>query len=446
MTSIRRFLIVVSLAVIVLVNFIAALQGYRTGLENTEQLMDDQLREKAQLIAQLAGNNSSLTVYNVPAPNFFFQVFDQNHQLIAHSEIAPMEVVTDHEDGFSSINVGGYRWRSFQLKQPESGLGILVAERMDSRYYLAEGIVLKTVIPILLGMPFLALLVWLLVTQGLRPLRKLTAQVEGKQSQDLTPIELKNAPKELTPLVVAMNNLLRRLSAAFEREKRFSSDAAHELRTPLSALKVNLYNLRKSLATESADADEMEQSVSRMSHLIEQLLLLYRMSPEQFQGSLEEVDLLAITQQVVVGLYPAMESKHQEIILDGDSVRLQGDAFALSTLVKNLLDNAIKYTPDNGEIIVTVYEKGDIIQLRIEDSGIGIPDALKSRVLERFYRVDGDQHNSGVQGCGLGLSIVQHIVDLHRGRLELSRSRFPTGLRVDVELPKSQEVEREDRS
>ena len=352
MISIRRFLITISLAVITLVNFVAALQGYRSGLENTDILIDTMLQEKAHLIADLSVVPEGENITQASGNELLFQVFDKNGKLIKRSAQAPISPLEKLEPGFSTISYAGYRWRTFTLKNDDSGVQMLIAERMDLRYYLAEGVIQKTIIPIFLGMPFLSLLIWFIVTQGLKPLNRLSVEVASKKTQDLTPIDQGDLPRELQPLLDSMNGLLSRLSNTFEREKRFSADAAHELRTPLSALKINMFNLKKRLPEDDPDIEIIDQSIARMVHLIEQMLLLYRLSPEQFQSHFTVVDLKAVVQQAIADNYAPIDEKNQEISLEGDEVNVEGDTFALTTLVKNLIDNANKYTPKEGHIRV----------------------------------------------------------------------------------------------
>lgn len=436
MTSIRRFLIVVSLAVITLVNFVAAVQGYRTGLINTDQLFDAKLVEIASVIAELGVEDAHLQEGTRPAP-VMFQLLDETGHVVKHSKLAPENPLSFEPGTFSMVNFNGIRWRAYVSDHLTHGYRVVVAESYDERYFLAEGIILKTIVPILIGLPVLMLLVWLIVTRGLRPLKKLTTEVEGKKSQDLTPIECSEIPEELQPLSNAMNQLLGRLSKAFEREKRFSGDAAHELRTPLSALKINLFNLKKQLPDNDDDCASMEESIDRMGHLIEQMLLLYRLSPEQLQSEFVDVDLFQVAQQTIAENYAGIERKHQEISLEGESAIISGDAFALNTLIKNLVDNANKYTPDNGQIVVTVCKGRDWAELVVEDSGEGIPAEERERILERFYRLQGHANTASIQGCGLGLSIVQNIVELHGGDLSIGKSPALGGLRIEIALPQT---------
>lgn len=445
MSSISRFLILISLAVITLVVFIASLQGYRSGLESTDRLIGQMLEEKALLVAGLSFERDLPSEVVVPVEELFFQLFDSQGRLVTRSQSAPIEPLTSLEGGFKNQSFAGYRWRLFTFEVPETGDFVVVGERLDMRYFLAEDVIIKTIMPVLWSLPFFILLIWFVVTRGLKPLSRLSTEVSMRRSQDLTPIEQSGMPTELRPLLESMNDLLHRLSASFDREKRFSGDAAHELRTPLSALKINLYNLKSQLPADDQDVQAMEQSLSRMEHLIEQLLILYRISPEQYQINFQRLDLKALCQQVIVENFSAIDRRGHEVSLEGTSVWIEGDEFSLKTMIKNLLDNANKYTPENGIIRLSVFSEEHLARLLVEDSGVGIPADLRERAFERFYRVFGDQNAFSSEGCGLGLSIVGHIVDRHFGQIRLLESKELSGLCVEVCLPLGQQESNSDR-
>ncbi|MBV1920117.1 MAG: HAMP domain-containing histidine kinase, partial [Pseudomonadales bacterium] len=256
--------------------------------------------------------------------------------------------------------------------------------------------------------------------------------------QDLTPLSETNTPSELTELVESSNGLLYRLRQSFDREKRFSGDAAHELRTPISALKIHLYNLRDIVPPNNESFQMLNVSIERMSHLIEQMLVLHRTTPDQFAKNFQKFDLHQAAQQQIIDQYQSFSDKQQTIELVGDVCGITADVFAIKTLLKNILDNACKYTPVGGAVKLSVAKENSNAVVMVDDSGEGISEELYSRVFERFYRVDGDQHKSNVIGCGLGFSIIQHIVDLHKGDISLSRSCFDTGLKITVVLPVEQ--------
>jgi two-component system sensor histidine kinase QseC len=218
------------------------------------------------------------------------------------------------------------------------------------------------------------------------------------------------------------------------REKQFASDAAHELRTPISALKLQVFNLQPLLQTEPQRFQELQATTQRLEHIVEQILDLYRSSPDRFNASFETIDLAALARETVAEMFPAFERKGQDVAFSGEPCLLLGDRFALDTLLRNLLDNANKYAPSGSKVRVTVKALEHGVRLTVEDSGPGIPEQQRQAVFERFYRSGGDRHPSGEPGCGLGLAIVKHLVELHEARLSLGRSRFDSGLAVNIDF------------
>jgi two-component system sensor histidine kinase QseC len=176
-----------------------------------------------------------------------------------------------------------------------------------------------------------------------------------------------------------------------------------------------------------------------MEHLVQQILTLYRTTPDQFMATFAWLDLTALAQNIIAEHYDIFDKKSQSIELQGQACYLNGDQAALSILLLNLIENANKYTPQGGIIRVMLEEHSDVIILQVEDSGVGIDPSQYKRVFERFYRVDGDCHASNEVGCGIGLSIVKHIVDLHKADIHLQTSNFTTGIMVQIVFPKGEQ-------
>jgi two-component system sensor histidine kinase QseC len=430
--SIRIFLVSVLLATITLTIFLSALHGYRSSMAQAQQLFDIKLSDAAQLLAGTYGDRAEGIAPN--ASQFGFQVWE-NGVLQQRSENVPDTPISRLESGYQYSNFNNYRWRTYAWHAPVQQRWIITAERVDLRTELGEGIILKSVLPVVASLPVAGLLVWVIVGYGLSPLRQLASRLRNKRADELGALPLERQPQELVQLITTINDLLRRLDASFEREKRFAADAAHELRTPISALKVHLHNLAQTLPGGNHNLLQLEQATERMSKVIEQILSLNRTSPDQYKSQFSSVDLYALVQQSIADSYTLFDNRQQSVELEGEPVWIQGDSFALATLVQNLLDNASKYTPQGGQIRVLVDRQASGARLDVEDSGPGIPDGQQERVFDRFYRVGGDQHASGVTGCGLGLSIVRQIAGLHHARVSLSHSGFSTGLRVTVLFP-----------
>lgn len=441
MYSIRNFLVTVLLAVITLSTFAAALHGYQDGLSKTDELFDRQLLDLAHVVAAIElhqdlgeltrNKHKALQVWTITDTD----TDQMNTTLSFRSGNTPDTAISAFSPGFSFANFSGHRWRVVSYYDPKQYRWVMVGEPVDVRHALAERIILDSVLPTVMMIPLLGLTIWLVVGRGLAPVRRLANQLATKQSHDLTQLDTDNQPLELHTLSTSINSLLNRLADAFERERRFAGDAAHELRTPISVLKVHLHNMSNTLPPDTPGLAELHEGVERMGHLVEQILALYRMSPDQFHRRFTSVDLFSLAQGVISDLYSRIADKQHSIELCGDSIQIQGDAPALKTLLSNLLINAIKYTPTGGQIRVTVEADTNGSHLIIDDSGPGIVPELYGRVFQRFYRVGGDQHQSQESGCGLGLAIVKHIADIHHANIQLGKSCFTSGLKVDVFFP-----------
>ncbi|MFT6711893.1 MAG: two-component system sensor histidine kinase QseC [Arenicella sp.] len=319
---------------------------------------------------------------------------------------------------------------------------VIYGERYDVYRQLIDGIILASLLPIVWVLPLIALLIWLIVSYGLMPLSSFADKLAKRSANELSPIEAEGLPNELSPLLDSTNTLFERLSEAFGREQRFAADAAHELRTPLAGLKVSLHNLEREHSESNDNIIDLKLCAKRMENSIEQILALYKLTPETFKQTLARCMLKAHVQQTLIDLFPAIELKEQEVEFIAQDVVIEADEFAISMLIKNLIENASKYTPSKGSILVTIQEADeDTVKLTVEDSGPGITEQDYARVFDRFYRAGGDRHCSDVIGSGLGLSIVSHVVKLHMGSIELSKSTALGGLRVTVLLPKSQSKE-----
>jgi two-component system sensor histidine kinase QseC len=433
--SIRIFLVAVILAVIILFNFVAALKGYQSSMEEADRLFDRQLLDTARLIAKIYTDD---TVNHVDHENTFtFQVW-QWDKLLASSSNTPSTLFAPSKPGFDYINFGGYRWRTVTYFDMSTQYWVVVAERTDLRYTLAENVVLESIFPVLLGIPLVGLLIWLIVGQGLRPLRRLADELGNKQADDLSPLSNSFSSRELKQIMLSSNKLLERLEKSLLRERQFASDAAHELRTPISTLKIQLHNIRRELPQDSQSIGDLAVTTERLGHIVEQILDLYRSSPDQFNASFKSTDLAALAQDVLAQEHPHFDLKNQTLEFHGEACFIRGDQFALTTLLHNLLSNANKYTPAGGKILVSTSQTGGRVILTVEDSGAGIAKEYREAVFKRFYRLGGDRHHSGESGCGLGLAIVSLIVDSHNASITVLRSRFETGTAFQISFPEDQ--------
>ncbi|WP_339725396.1 ATP-binding protein [uncultured Paraglaciecola sp.] len=437
--SIRRYLTLILLSVITLVTFAAAIQGYRSSMAKATSVFDNELRSLTLVLVDITDlSTQSLTPQTDAA--FIFQIW-QHNQLIVNSNPSLDTAISDFKNEFSEHNFLAQRWRTFGHFFESSNKWVLVAQPVNRRFELAEQMILAAVTPLVLCIPLLAIIIFLLVSSGLRPLRLLSEKLRSKKADDFSPIEQQNQGNELSPVLETLNQLFERLNAAFSREKRFASDAAHELRTPLSVLKINAHNLAIELNnnhTTHTNMGYLQQGIERMSHVVEQILLLNRTNPEQYQGQFETIDTAALCQTVIASLFPQIEAKKQEIELLGKGANIRGDEFSLGILLQNLISNASKYSPEGCLIRVTLKSVNKQVVIQVEDAGPGIDESEYQRVFERFYRIGGDRHTSNTSGCGLGLAISKHIAELHNATLKLSRSQQLSGLSVELIFPQGQ--------
>jgi len=336
--------------------------------------------------------------------------------------------------GYHNVTVGDHRWRVFVLQDIRDALWIVVGEREDVRGELVGKIALRSLLPDLVGLPLLALLVWLAIGWSLRPLKQMAALIKSRSPGNLSPLALARLPQELEPMAAALNRLLQQLNAQLEREKRFLADAAHELRTPLAVLRIHAQNaIDAPTATDRAESlRQLVQGVDRSTRLAAQLLTLARLEPNAVQFSVESLDLHVFVRNELAEIIPLALERGQTLTLLADDTadhRIDADRTSIGALVQNLVANAIQYTPEGGRVRVVLQAAPDHVTLQVQDSGRGVPDAMKTKLFERFVRGEAGT------GAGLGLSIVQRVVELHRGTIALGDARLG-GLDVCVTLPR----------
>ncbi|MFC3909375.1 ATP-binding protein [Legionella dresdenensis] len=366
---------------------------------------------------------------------FNFQVWTNGGRLLLHSSTAPKIPLTSELDGFSDKTLNSQKWRVFTSYNEKAGIRTVLAERYDTRNELGHRIAQDDLYIMLLTFPLSGLLIWIIIGRGLDSLDRVAQEVANRAPTHLEPVNLQEVPEEIKPVIDELNKLFYRLQEGFEREKRFAADAAHELRTPLAALKaqaqvaLNIDDIEeKNLALEKLIA-----SVNRSTHIVQQLLTMSKLVPEATNlNELDEVKLVKITREVLAMLAPSAIEKQIALEFEHDDniSTFTGNTTALSILVRNLVDNAIRYCKEEGRVLVRIYEQNDII-LEVSDNGPGIPAELRTRVFERFFRVLGNKST----GSGLGLAIVRQICDMHNARIELDSPRHGTGLIVRIYFP-----------
>ena len=362
------------------------------------------------------------------------QLWDKHNRLLLHSANAPTDPLTTGKAGFSDVTLQNQRWRAFTTRPSEKGYRIVVAEREDMRTQLAHRIARDDVLILSLTYPLLALLIWVILGRGLRSLKRIAKEVADRDRDYLEPVDITKVPEEIKSLVDELNQLLHRLNAALEREKRFAGDAAHELKTPLAALKTQAQVALQTTHHKQANAlKNLVRSVDRSTHVVQQLLTLSRMGAET-PVLTELLDLRQLAIDEIALIAPTAIEKNIDVSFacESDSTPVRGNAAALSILLRNLLDNSIRYTPPYNEVNVSIHMNKDRVTLTVADNGPGIPPALHQRVFERFFRILGTQQS----GTGLGLAIVSQIVTLHQAEIKLFTPPSGRGLAVQVDFPK----------
>jgi two-component system OmpR family sensor kinase len=343
--------------------------------------------------------------------------------------------------GFANVEANGKQYRVLSVER--GGEVLQVAQELAVRKRLAGRLALHTVTPIAVVLPLLLLVVGWVVGASLAPVERVRKQLATRAAEDLSPVGEGDLPAEIQPMVRELNSLLGRVEQSFEAQKAFVADAAHELRTPLTALKLQVQALGRA---PDAEARQLAQArltagINRASHLVEQLLLLARQqapdAPQPVALALEPLLRQVVSEQAASAQAREIDLGLTSPAAGAAPAQVVGHADALAVLLRNLLDNAIKYTPTGGRVDVTLIEEGPLLRLRVEDSGPGIAEAERERVFDRFYRSADAQAQAHTPGSGLGLAIVKSIAERHGARLSLARSETLGGLRVDLLLNKA---------
>jgi two-component system sensor histidine kinase QseC len=374
--------------------------------------------------------------------NLRYQVWGSNSQLLLRSANAP-DIAMTTQDGLSdSTDEQGRVWRHFGVWDRHHEFRVLVSEDYELRNRLVRSIALRMASPVAIGVPLLIALLWFSIRRGLQPLKLLTTEIEARKPDNLLPLDEGVAPAEVRPMIVALNQLLLRVTESLQGERRFTANAAHELKTPLATLQAQVYVVRmaQSDIERQRALDQLQRGVERGIRLVGQMLTMARLDPEQAFPQVVPMNLGAVVQQVCADLAPLALQRSQILDLDVEPglTELVGNADMVSMLVSNLLDNAIRYTPDKGFITVQVQQIDGALCVYVSDSGQGIPVAQRSRVFERFYRMD----QSGQLGTGLGLAICQRIADLHGATLRVTQGLSGRGTCVQVQFGRQQDEPR----
>lgn len=455
--SLRSRLRWMIIAVLVAVLLPLGLYSYHRTLKETRELLDGRLAQSARtldVLIQHAGvdllhrqEDDSLIVPSLERKaverqlhmrtyesEVGYQVFTHGRIRLTTANLISLPFPQTPLPGFADYRLGGHGWRVFTLLDDANDALIRVGERDDSRRDIAHALWLDLGLPQLIGLPLLALLVGWAVQRGLRPLERLTQALASRAPGGRQPIRLERAPEELQPVVGALNAQLERLEDALERERRFSADVAHELRTPLASTMIHVDSAMS--AEVSPDAlvalTSAQSGLARLARRIEQLLALARLETGAAAEQRSTVDLIGVAMNVIDDLAPLLGESGVDFAFaeHDDSLKIQGYEAAMAALLRNLIENAMHHVQQGGHVQLSLRRSGGMTVIDVIDDGPGIPIERRASVFARFHR-----ETSGGDGYGLGLSIVQRAAQLHDATIELLDGPSGKGLRVRVAIP-----------
>lgn len=428
MRSIRQTLTISLLSFGLLAGLTTATLAYFAAKDEAEELFDAQMAQMARLIEQLAPDDASLplVIENEkewrPAHPYeeqlSYRIVTSDGSVLIASPSFPAWITHEPIDGYHDLDHPDENWRMFTLIGQQGQNHIQVVQSDKARTEIATKIALTNTLPILVFLPLLCVAIWWQIGRNLRPLVTLSEEVSERSSGHLDPVRLQEVPSEISGLVSALNRLLSRLKLSFERERRFTADAAHELRTPLAALQIHCENLFAELKDEQCrgSCDQILSGLQRMNRVVEQLLHLSRLDPQEKLSDCAPLNLTALGRELIGDQTPFAIGRHIDLGLQAPNADLwvEGQSLYLGILLRNLIDNAIRYTPAGGEVTLELVPLEAGVQVSVIDSGPGLADDQKQRVFERFYR-----GRNKSDGSGLGLSIVHQIAELHGTDIQL---------------------------
>ncbi len=432
--SLRKRLGLWMLGAVLLASVLQALLAYATALDEADLLFDRHMQKMAQSLASSSLSQNVQPSRSVAADraseDFVTQVWtlagEPLFQSAAHSRLRPQAA-----PGFSDVRTLDARtFRVYVLITREEI--VQVAQDMAARRDMARALATRSVLPGLLMAPVLMAVLWWVVLRSMAPVARVQREMALRRVDDLSPVSEEGVPIEVHPLIMELNLLFARVKKAFEGQQHFVADAAHELRSPLAALKVQVQGLQRATDEEARQraARRLTAGIDRATHLVDQLMMLARQEAHGAEGlQAQPVDLAQVALLALTDVLPSAQQRQVDLgVVETRATQVMGQADTLRVLVRNLLDNGSKYTPAGGAVDLSVHREGHDAVLTVEDSGPGIPLDHRERVWDRFYRLPGSQ----ADGSGLGLTIVKAVADAHGASVELLHSDRLGGLKVRV--------------
>jgi signal transduction histidine kinase len=437
--SLKHRLLLAVLACVATVWVATSAYSYFDARHEINELLDAHLAQSASLIvAQLGHDLEEIDLEHAPATDkrarrVAFQIWERGTLLRLHSADAPSSRLAAREEGYSSARLDGKGWRVFSTWDASHRFLVQIAERDEARREIAVGIATNLLVPLVVALPILAAFVWLTIGRAVKPLDRLGRAVEQRKLDNLQVLAVAGAPREVIPLVRSLNALFDRVGRLIENERRFTSDAAHELRTPLAGLKAQAQVAKRATddGVRQHALDGVIEGCDRATRLVDQLLTLARLEPDAARPA-GSADLAALARHVAAELAPFALGKGVEVEVRGSAALLvEGHPDLLSVLLRNLMDNAIRYSPRGGIVSVDIERLGDDARVSVSDHGPGIAPQERTRIGQRFYRGVGTAET----GSGLGLSIARRIAEIHDASLTFRQGDNGKGLRVLIDFP-----------
>ena len=435
--SLRNRLLALVLGVVAVAWIGAAMYAYLDARHETDELLDGYLAQSAALLVAQAGHDlDEIELEHAPqlhryARRVAFQVWERGEILRVHSANAPDRRLSPKSEGFDDVTVGGERWRVFSSYDHGHKFLVQVGEARSARDAITLAVARGLAAPLVVALPVLGIVLWIAVTLGLRPLGAVGHAVAQRDHANLTPLDGRAIPREVAPLVASLNALFGRVRASMEHERRFTADAAHELRTPIAGLRA-----QAEVALGANDAGERRRALEgviagcdRAAHLVEQLLTLARLDPARQAGAPPNADLAAIAREVGATHAQAALERGLELSVEAPaSVLVAIEPALLHILLRNLVDNAVRYAAGVGREVRIEVAEGDHPVCRVIDDGPGVAPGERDRLGERFHRGE----DMVAPGSGLGLSIVQRIAGLCGASVAFDTAPGGRGLCVSV--------------
>lgn len=461
MSSIRKYLLIYLFLTIAITATTTSVCNYYINQIDIKEHQDTLMAISAISYQSLLGNDLELrplheiqaNLNNIPRqivtyypkslfysnlPNYYldrfnFQVWNQHGKLLLHS--AGKNILNSKSGtlGFSDKVINHEKWRIFATYNSQAKYQTVIGEKYNTRLELGKRIATDEFFILILIFPIAGVFIWIIVGKGLKSLDIVAKEISNRETNSYEPLNTKNIPNEIKPVIDELNQLLQRLKSGFERETRFAADAAHELKTPLAALKAQAQVAlnTNNIEDKNTALSKVVAAADRTTRIVQQLLILSKLSPEtNYNTKWQKIDLNNICKEILTFLAPiAIENKVELELLCAKEIPLfLGNSITIGILIKNLVENAINYCGKNGRVTVKTYQQTKYVILEVQDNGPGIPKEIQTRVFERFFRGLGNKK----PGSGLGLAIVEEIAKMHNADIKLSTPLQGSGLSISV--------------